>query len=668
MSPIRERTKKAIAQHRAWRQPDLRRSYAGISVSAVSQRQHATTAPPLTTQPIQNDSNERIRSDVFPNIGVSHSGSSSIPFDAAAAIYEDIELSESRLIHDFNSSDSVHDHLQQIENLMLSPSMRSNVSSTSDRSANNTNLNNDVVDSSYPDEVVGNRLGIEANDIYDTNPNNEVDLIRRQQYVYESYRTLQNPSSSMMQSMSADTEARDSIPQPIVFRDDESAGTGMSQQELIRKKARTNRRKRLSTKSKRPILQLPHQLLLPPRISTPHRQPYCAIQKHALGALSGPSKPQRTANKSKSMDYEQYDDPEELESSSTTAETANESGETPPGGAVAVPRPQSSNTAFPTQDPHRQRRRYQQQPPTLAVRGDDALLWIEPIDQRSLGEESFLASSYRTSSRDGDQLVADVNENATENLTKVTETEKIDNFQLSSNTKGPPSKTISQLPRTSVRFARSDGGRDDDESSMPWDQKTDLKGMTMNSPATVLDNIREEMQAEESPIKTISQTAVPKSILRKSRYKASRIGELNETNGTNDHVAENEIGQSQSYADVNGDSNEPNAHSRDLSPPRMPIKMLDLEGLDLSPIPHGLESEHQSIIEDSADLHMSPPAAYIGHPAEKHIQKTMATFLAMRDGELADHVRDQDIYPDPPLEIDVRIGPSLTDLNCFAII
>ena len=25
----------------------------------------------------------------------------------------------------------------------------------------------------------------------------------------------------------------------------------------------------------------------------------------------------------------------------------------------------------------------------------------------------------------------------------------------------------------------------------------------------------------------------------------------------------------------------------------------------------------------------------------------------MRDGELADHVRDQEIYPDPPLEIDV---------------
>lgn len=68
------------------------------------------------------------------------------------------------------------------------------------------------------------------------------------------------------------------------------------------------------------------------------------------------------------------------------------------------------------------------------------------------------------------------------------------------------------------------------------------------------------------------------------------------------------------------------------------------------------------MVEDSVDLNVAT-SAYIGHPAEKHIQKTMATFLAMRDGELADHVRDQEIYPDPPLEIDVRMVQS--QLTCF---
>ena len=636
MSPILERTKKAIAQHRAWRQPDLRRSYEGISLSAASQRLPATAITPTSnSSPAQNDLNRSTKLNGFPNIGFSHSGSSSIPFDAAAAIYEDIELSESRLIHDLNPSDSVHDHLLQIENLMLSPSMRSNFSSTSDRSINSSNMKDEFMDASYLDEIEGNRLGIEANEIYDTNPSNEADLLKRQKYVYESYRSLQHQSLSMLQSTGIGTTSRESLPQPIIFRDDESVGTGMSQQELIRKKARTNRRKRLISKTKKLILQLPTQLLLPPRISTPHRQPYCAMKKKPQGVLPAPSK---RSNKSKSVDYEQYDDPEQLESSSTTTETANESGDTSPGNTVqaVVQRPQSTDTTLITKDSQLQRRRRQQQP-SLAVRGDDALLWVEPIDQRSLGEESYL-----TYSRDGH----DDNNNTTEKLTKAI----LVGTQLSPICEGVSSKTIEQLPRTSVRFARCDGGREDDESSMPWDQKTDMKGTTLISPTSVLVNIGEEKQIEESTIKVMYKTVVPRSILRKSRYKASRIGELNGSDDAKNRIVEIEF----------GNHNEPVKLSRDLSPPRMPVKMLDLGGLDLSPIPHGLEPENQLTVEDSVD---DAPSKYIGHPAEKHIQKTMATFLAMRDGELADHVRDQEIYPDPPLEIDVRM--TMINLFCF---
>jgi hypothetical protein len=642
MSPIRERTKKAIAQHRAWRQPDLRRSYAGISVSAVAHRSSATIPTPTTTtsyrSPTQNHSSTSIRSNnTFPNIALSHSGSSSVPFDAAAAVYEDIEASESRLIHDFNSANLVQDHLQQIENLILSPSMKSNVSSTSDRSINNSNLNDEMVDVSYPGEAHTHRLGIEANEVYDTNPSNEVELLRRQKYVYESYRTLQYQSPAMSSS-STDVPTA-SNQQPIIFRDDESAGTGMSQQELIRKKARTNRRKRLSTKTKKPILQLPTQLLLPPRISTPHRHPYCAIQKQSPDALSAPSKHPRTTDKLKSINYQQYDDPEELESSSTTAETANESGDTPPGGTIQalVPQRWSPDVTLAeksAQQPRRRRQKY----PTLAVRGDDALLWMDPIDQRSIGEESYSVTG--TVRRDFN----DDEKRSTEKLTKVNIQENLNSEPRSSNTDETISKAVMQLPRTSVRFARSEGGREDDESSMPWDQKTDMKCTTMISPSSVLDKIREEVQTDELPMNEINKPTVPKSILRKSRYKASRMGDLNISYNRPNHFVENERSEM-----------EPMKHERELSPPRIPMPMSDLEGLDLSPIPCGLEAENQSMMEDSVDLNAAP-TTYIGHPAEKHLQKTMATFLAMRDGELADHVRDQEIYPDPPLEIDVRMG------------
>ena len=643
LSPIRERTKKAIAQHRAWRQPDLRRSYTGISLSAVTQR-HLDVTTNIPSSESQSNLNESIRSNVIPHITISHSGSSSIPYDAAAAVYEDIEFSESRL--------SVDDHLQQIENLMLSPSMRSNVSSNSDRSAssnnnnNNNNLLDEVVDTFHQGEFQDSRLGIAANEVYDANPSNVVDLLERQQYVYESYRTLQQHSPSMLATGDA---LQPLSPQPIVFRDEESVGTGMSQQELIRKKARTNRRKRLSSKARTPILQLPAQLLIPPRISTPRRQSYCNMQKKEPSVLAAPPKQHRPIGKSKSVLYQPYDGSEELESLSTTAETANESGETPPENAVVIPR--SSDTIPPTTtDPQRLQRRRHPPQPTLAVRGDDALLWIEPIDQRSLGEESF-AASYRSRSDDRDHGSDDDVQNVEiKSRRAVAPAQTADTLPFS-NQMDDASLMTAQVYRTSVRFARADGvGREDDESSMPWDQKTDLKGKAMNPPATALDNIKEEAHIAESPITPMTKATSPKSIVRKSRYKASRMGEQIGNGATRNHIDDSETNSSP----VKDAENDPTRHSMELSPPRLTSKGLDMDGLDLSPIPHGLESDHQSIFEESESYNMTPLTYTMhGHPAEKHIHQTMATFLAMRDGELADHVRDQEIYPDPPLEIDV---------------
>jgi hypothetical protein len=216
VSPIRERTQKAIAQHRALRKPDLRRTYAGTSVSAVVQR-----PPTLVTQNYAPRNYSNISS--IPTNTNNVSGSSSLPFDAAAAIYEDIELSEQQR-EDLKTSGSMDEHLLQIESLILTPSMKSNASSASERSLHMTCVDDEYIDSSYRAEQPNSRLGIEANVDYDNDPMNEVELLRRQKYVYESYRTLQPPSIQQQYATISSPH------EPIVFRDDESAGTGMSQQ------------------------------------------------------------------------------------------------------------------------------------------------------------------------------------------------------------------------------------------------------------------------------------------------------------------------------------------------------------------------------------------------------------------------------------------------------
>jgi hypothetical protein len=115
MSPIRERTLNAIAQHRAWRHPDLRRTYAGTSVSA--ERLHQPSSPGVILPPS--------RTTALPIS--SRSGTFGISSDAAMSIYEDIESSKRRqqTRDDSATSSSVEGHLQKIENLILSSTFSS---------------------------------------------------------------------------------------------------------------------------------------------------------------------------------------------------------------------------------------------------------------------------------------------------------------------------------------------------------------------------------------------------------------------------------------------------------------------------------------------------------------------------------------------------------------
>jgi hypothetical protein len=602
LSPIRERTQKAIAQHRAWRKPDLRRTYAGTTGSAIVRR-----PPTMATSNVQqNQSNTNLISTTILNT-VSHGNSkSSIPFDAAAAIYEEIELSEQQRPKTLSP---IEGHLLQIESLISTPS---NASTVSERSLHRNSTDEEFIDSSYREEQPPHsRLGIEANQSYNDNSVNEIELIRRQQYVYESYRNLQPPPTEQQYTTMSSPH------QPIVFRDDESAGTGMSHQELIRKKARSNRRKRLGTgnKLKKPIVQLPVHLLLPARVSTPQKQLYYTIHQSY-----DTSKPQKRANKLRFMSDIQGDD-QEFESSSTTAETTNESADMSPqigsfAAAIRPPRPSKNRRA-----------------PTLAVRGDDAMLWVEPLDQRSLGEDSFPMTqqlSNRGIMRNEDLYNKEALETVTEN----------DRTKPSTIHADPVN--IEQVQKSFVRFAKPIG-EGDDESSMPWDQKTDLVGI-MNSPSTVLENIDEDVHESKNVVSSV----VPKSILRKSKYRPSQPETI--TRSQNNLPFFESVDQTERF---NGEQNELPAilQSRDLSPPRMSIAMLDTDGLELSPIPPGRDSENQSIDEmnDNANI-----LYHRGHPAEKHIREKMSTILAIRDGEIADLVREQENYPDPPIEIDVR--------------
>ena len=88
--------------------------------------------------------------------------------------------------------------------------------------------------------------------------------------------------------------------------------------------------------------------------------------------------------------------------------------------------------------------------------------------------------------------------------------------------------------------------------------------------------------------------------------------------------------------------------SHELSPPRNSAGFMDKEGFELSPI------RPNRIVEKPITHADSVPISHLaGHPAEKHLRDSMATFREMRGGVIADRVIEEDYFADPTLEIDV---------------
>ena len=612
LSPIRERTRNAIAQHRALRKPDQRRTYTGTSESVFDRPYQSVSASYIGGA----------KSSMSNYIGGNIS-------DAAASIYEDIESSEQHikqlpkqpqymvndreLQQDSILSISLEGHLQQMENMFLSPSVGATLPAVSEPTHHVTSYREAETHPSrrglpYSSEVVAAHV----------------------------VRTEHVPAQNL-----------------IVFRDDESTFTGMSQQELIRKKARSVRRKRLSSKPRKPIIQLPPQMLLTSRISAPQRQFYHTIEKPTSTEMSKRSRWNKTNSNG------DCEDSPDMELSSATAEMTNESGES---------MQQRGNFAAASATPSPSSRRQ----PVLAVRGDDALFWVDPIDQQSLGDESFPVPFQKAAPRNAEN---EDFERFAFRRPPLAATEGI--VKRLAEAPAQIDATPSSLKAVSVRFADTYSGKMDDESSMPWDQKTDLKG-SARSPASVLEDV-EESKDRADPAKP-----VPKSILRNSRYKPMKSPKPNPvmdrspyemydeperllytltagTRSTSDYSYGNDVRDSnavgerqlqlptQNVLHVDEPKKSPlqeeMLHSRSLSPPRNTIGLLDMDGLELSPI-----RPNRGISDVSSDRDVP----------ELELRKQMATILAMRDGEIADRVIEEG-FPDPPLEIDVRSSsiPSL---------
>jgi hypothetical protein len=621
LSPIRERTRNAIAQHRALRNPDQRRTYPGTSGS-VFQIPQPPLGSPHHVEPSGGGSGKR--------------SGGSIPDAVALSIYKDIESSEQHskqlrnqpqnmvedheFPRDVSLSTSLEGHLQQMESMFLSPTVGSTLPA--------------LVEPAY-------QYRREDDQIYKTSYREETRL--------PSQNEFQQSTESVISSQLPQTQ-REPTQSPIVFRDDESTYTGMSQQELIRKKARSIRRKRLSSKPRKPIVQLPPQLLLGSRISAPQRQFYHAVERPTSVEMSK----RYLWNKSHS-DSKGRDNSPEMELSSATAEMTNESGESmhqPGSFAAAIAAPSSPTRRL----------------PVLALRGDDAVFCVDPIDQQSFGDLSFPVSPQMVVDRNFESEGVEV---VARRLSPLADPERSDDkFNVS---RTPVFASSAKLKTGIVRFADAFSGNADDESSMPWDQKTDLKG-SVHSPASVLENI-EELEVAFRPAKVM-----PKSILRRSRYRPTPLPMSMplKDHGTYDTYDEPErllyalttgsslpvslnhdVDVKNSKAGVNerpqlrppalsdryiqetriSPREYATQSSRSLSPPQNIIGMLDKDGLELSPIRPS---------SDKLDVDFGR------NFAEMELRKRMATFLTMRDGEIADRVMEEEGFPDPPLEIDVR--------------
>jgi hypothetical protein len=727
LTKIRERTRNAIAQHRVWRRqptafaeesatalssaPDVRRMYVGTSAATHGNRGRGAVPPSPLAKNASRDSS-------------TSSNSSSVP--PAEDVYRDIEAQEQKRadmktrgqqlepnacaslvdhgqgdVPPYNTgqlpqqplNDSMENHLQSLEHQFSS-------SSPGNKSRTSVQDTKTVLDS-HPER---------ATIIPQIKHMGHYESMLRQSRLLESGYQLPAP---FVGNPKYESQVRAVSPQQhqgMIYRDDGSVMTGMSQQELIRKKTRSTLRQREKQKKFRtprrrnrrtPIVQLPANLFsMQPsaRISTPQQNYYlphsslngddAKLASDDEGQIAARLASLRWNSNSRSAaaaippqwsqpmarEQRKQQPEEELYSFSTTAEIANASGESlsPSRPAAPLPLPHRSqrptiDTAARTTPPtstHGARARsavpLTSSPAVLSVRGGETLC-IESL--KCLDDQSFSVMS-KNSEQDVDKKRAHQERLSTRSR------EANDDEERSKDTENNPSTGNDDMlvERKGVRFAavvheRFAGNAGDDWSEVPWDQKTDQQAATERSPASVMEAIHNEY---------------PKSILREPRFKPDPLlsrrclsidrrildfesehllytGEVIETSRSidtarlKDTEAEAATARHQSGASLRKARLAKCREvnsSLEMSPPRNNSGFMDKEGLELSPI-----QTDASVASREAQSSFVP-----GHPAEKHLREKMAMVREMRGGEIADLVIEEEHYPDPPLEIDVSMG------------
>lgn len=665
-SPIRDRTQHAIARHRAWLRPDVRRTYAGTSASSGN----------ATSPNSPSHDNPLPQKQLQQNMYISPAGE---------AIYQEFESKEeeelyssgverwstSRQVKDIavSSVEEYQDYLHPLENQIISTMW-------GEPRGNHRATDQHMRGRAFPTtiEPKEERATAKANPlkssyVYQSPYSSQAEErlgYGQQEHAYD----YQSPVLVLQQQQK---HLQQQQQQPIVYRDEnESVVTGMSQQELLRKKARSVRRKeRKFNKPKIQIVQLPSNLLHPVRISQPQQQYYVQAEEsvgeeEASHRRSRWSKPRSSENGRV-----------ELESFSTTAATTNASGESflPPQREIRVHSQRSSAAAANLGRFAAAVAKPSRQAPMTMVRGDNVQL-VDSME-RSLGEESFPMLTKNAGLEDDDEeedrIMQQRQQHQTVQIERGTTTQ--------SRNDASSSESTTSTTRRGVRFAEI---FDDvtEESEMPWDQRTDQK----SSPASVLEHIPEEEVDDKKP----------KSILRSPRFKPTpalairqytserRILDFESDRllyvGDDDYRSPSVINYFDSepramivpggarqapptlHANLDpkekdsrprarlGGSHEINS-SLELPPPHDNVIFTDKDGDELSLIIQD-ENEEMPVITRAPVV---PISHLTGHPAEKHLRGKLAKFLEMRGGEIADRVMEENHFPDPPLEIDVSL-------------
>ena len=500
---------------------------------------------------------------------------------------------------------------------------------------------------------------------------------------------------------------QDVIQQPIIYRQEfvesGSVQTGMSQQELIRKKARESsaqrreqqkRKKKFGKTTKRkPIVQLPASLLQstaakisPPRTTTTTEAHYVmqdGDDNKKAGDNKSRSSPWNTLMKGLSLSRSTSD---EIESS--TAETTHETP-TATNNPAAAPVAGSFAAAV---APSTNRSRVEAASSKAAV--------VDRIDDDEVKEDddggcSFFPILSKNNSQSGGgvaQKREDVAAAAASawmtapppppSISKSPDTTTTTYSRASSNNEASSSESSSGR---GVRFADSMavGVGDDDDEEVPWDQRTDMA--KHRSPTSVLEGVAARMERGGKPKSILRSSKFKPTSGSRTRYYGSERRALDfESLRLGDRPAGSSDDQDEALPRVDFDKEERimvdyswakqaavhTSISRHLDPDKAMLStsresQQSSEVPPPSPTGRGFMADNGSEISSilsnptatTGGRSPPPPSSGVaGHPAEKHyLQESIATARNMHRGGIAARVIEED-YPDPPLTFEVSLA------------